>query len=181
MRRAGFTLAEVAVTLVIVGVAMVLVLQGLNTAKLLAAHTHNKKTARELALVTLGEIESGLYWEDMDDQLDGSYSEEGYPKFRWTVVFGDEQFPTTLREHGEQEGWLPNRGAARDEYADERDDDDDEDAEEPYERVKIRVEFPAFYVYDEEFDEFILERWVPWVQVYGEDEEDAAETTGAGS
>ena len=39
--RAGFTLAEVMVTLVIVGIGLTLVLQGLNTAKLTAAQTRN--------------------------------------------------------------------------------------------------------------------------------------------
>ena len=52
--RAGFTLAEVAVTLVIVAIGPTLVLQGLNTSKMSAAQTHNRKVARELALLTLG-------------------------------------------------------------------------------------------------------------------------------
>ena len=37
-RNSGFTLAEVAVTLVIVGVGLLFVLQGLSTSKFTAAH-----------------------------------------------------------------------------------------------------------------------------------------------
>ena len=64
--RAGFTLAEVAVTLVIVAIGLLFVLQGLSTSKFTAAQTHNRKLARELALVTLGEIQAGLYRDDLD-------------------------------------------------------------------------------------------------------------------
>ena len=39
----GFTLAEVAVTIVIVGIGMLLVLEGLNVSKMTAAQTRNMK------------------------------------------------------------------------------------------------------------------------------------------
>ena len=56
--RGGFTLAEVAVTIALVGLALVYMLQGLNTAKITAAYTRNIKLSKELALLTLGRIES---------------------------------------------------------------------------------------------------------------------------
>ena len=86
--RGGFTLAEVAVTLLIVSFALVLILQGLNVAKFSAAQTHNRKVARELALLTLGRVQSGLYWEDLDGEpgeIPGSYAEEGYEDWRFTI------------------------------------------------------------------------------------------------
>jgi prepilin-type N-terminal cleavage/methylation domain-containing protein len=163
--KAGFTMAEVAVTLLIVGIAMVLVLQGLSTAKMQAAHSHNKKAARELALVTLGEIASGLYWEDMNDTLSGTYAEEGYEAFHWEVRFGDESFVDD--DDDLEDKWDSDYG--------DDDEEADEEAEEPFERVKIRVVYPSFHINGEELDELLLEQWIPWTQVYGEDEEEAEE------
>ena len=48
--RAGFTLAEVAVTLLIVGLILVLMLEGLNGAKITAAHTRNLRLAQDLGI-----------------------------------------------------------------------------------------------------------------------------------
>ena len=96
--RAGFTLAEVAVTLVIVAIGLTLVLQGLNTSKMSAAQTHNRKVARELALLTLGEIEAGLYWEDLNsssDILAGTYAEAGYEDEPPDERCGDVPSPAT--------------------------------------------------------------------------------------
>ncbi|HVS19734.1 MAG TPA: prepilin-type N-terminal cleavage/methylation domain-containing protein [Planctomycetota bacterium] len=75
-RRVGFTLAEVAVTIAVVGLALVWMLQALNAAKLTAAQTRNLKLSRELALQTLGQLESGLFEDDLvDDRIDGTYAE----------------------------------------------------------------------------------------------------------
>jgi prepilin-type N-terminal cleavage/methylation domain-containing protein len=161
--RSGFTLAEVAVTLVIVGIALVLVLQGLNTAKLTAAHTHQRKVARELALFTLGQVESGLYWEEVGDRLYGTYAEEGYPEFTWEVALGDDAFTE------EEEGYGPY-DSFRDRPVAEDEEEEDEDATEPFEKVRIRVDFPKL---GELENTLTLERWIPWTQVYGEEEEDA--------
>jgi len=79
------------VTLIVVGITLTLILQGLNTAKITAAHTHNRKVARELALYTLGEMEAGLFWEDLevgDDQFYGTYAEQGYEAFEWEIIVG---------------------------------------------------------------------------------------------
>lgn len=105
-RRAGFTLAEVAVTIVIVGIGLVLVLQGLNTAKITAAQTRNEKLARELALYTLGQVESGLYQEDIESGLSGNYSDLGYAAFGYEVVVGDEAF-TDVDPNAPFDSWKP--------------------------------------------------------------------------
>lgn len=178
-RRTGFTLAEVAVTLVIVGITLLWVLEGLNRAKMTAAHTHNAKIAAELATFTLGEIESGLYWEEIDDRgLDGNYAEEGYEAFWWEVVVGDESFPDMQDEEPLLEHDSLRERRLREERAREkRGEDDDENVEEPYEKVKIRVVFPRF---TEQKAEVILERWIPWTQVYGPSEDDVASASGEG-
>ena len=171
--RSGFTLAEVAVTIVIVGIGLTLILQGMNTAKMSAVNTHNTKLARDLALETLGEIESGLYREDLedsDDVLSGSYAERGYPEFYWEIVLGDETFPDLEGRAESQlhDSWRP------DPYEDEADEDkdedeDDEEAAEPYEKVKIRITFPKLQEYG---NTLILEKWMDWEQIYGPIEEE---------
>lgn len=174
--RRGFTLVEVAVTLMIVAITLLWVLEGMNRAKMTAAHTHNSKIAAELALQTLSEIESGLYWEEIDENgLAGNYAEEGYEAFNFEVVLGDETFTDVTAD---EEGALPHDTflerlkAKRDaeEEADEDGEDDDEEVEEVYEKVKIRVTFPQL---TEEKSEVVLERWIPWLQVYGTSSEDA--------
>ncbi len=158
----GFTLAEVAVTIVIVGIALVLCLQGLNGSKLQAAYTRNFKLARELGLVTLGEVGAGLWAEDVADGLDGSYADEGHPKFSYEVVVGED----TFRDE-DLEGTYGNQ--AHDSWADDDEqDEDDEENDEPYEKVRVRVVFPLIQDYP---DELTLEQWFPWDQVYGSDEE----------
>ena len=159
-RRAGFTLAEVAVTIVIMGIGLLLVLQGLNTAKLTAAHTRNYKLARELALLTIGQIESGLFQDDIENGLQGSYADEGYPDFAYEVIVGDETFRQP-DEDGYFDSWEPTEEDADDE-------DPAEETEEPFEKVKIRITYPKV---QELANELILERWIPWKQVYGEPDE----------
>ena len=172
-RRAGFTLAEVAVTLVIVGITLLWVLEGLNRAKLTAAHTHHSKIAAELGMHTLSEIESGLYWEDIDEYgLTGNYAEEGYEEFAFEVVLGDETFADWDEDTGrtlEHDSWLHERELEEQEQQDSGEDDEDEEQEEPYEKVRIRVLFPRT---TEQKPELVLERWIPWDQVYGPSEED---------
>jgi prepilin-type N-terminal cleavage/methylation domain-containing protein len=179
-RSPGFTLAEVAVTIVIVGIGMLLVLQGLNTAKMTAAHTRNYKLARELSLLTLGQVASGLYQEDIENGLQGSYAEEGYPQFTFEVIVGDQTFLTT-NEDGSFDTWKHEEELqAREDAESEEDEKDPRDREEPFEKVKIRVTFtPKIRVGDQELgNELVLEEWIPWKQVYGEKEEEE-KTEGA--
>jgi len=182
--RRGFTLVEVAVTLIIVGITLLWVLEGMNRAKMTAAQTHNTKLAAELAQQTLAEIESGLYWEDIDEHgLVGNYAEEGYESFSYEVVLGDESFTDVSDE---DVGTLPHdsfdervrRKKEEEDAADgEDEDEEEEETEEVYERVKIKVTFPKA---TEETPEVILERWIPWIQVYGEEAEaDSAAAEGS--
>ncbi len=175
-RKGGFTLAEVAVTLVIVGITLLWVLEGLSRARMTAAHTHHTKIAAELAMTTLAEVESGLFWEDIDeDGLIGTYAEEGYETFSYEVVLGDETFDDWDEDENqtlEFDSWAHQRELEEE----ETDDEDEEDVEEPYEKVKIRVTFPKT---TQQKPELVLERWIPWDQVYGPSEEDLAEEENA--
>jgi len=164
--RSGFTLAEVAVTIVIVGIGLVMVLQGLNTAKISAANTRNTKLARELALLTLGQVESGLFQDDIENGLNGTYAEEGYPEFSYEVAVGDTSF-VEKDPNGGFDNWAPKESDKKKE---------DETAEEPYEKVKIRITFPKINVFA---NELVLERWMPWNQVYGETAESDSSKSGA--
>ena len=156
--RSGFTLAEVMVALLLVGGFLVYIVAGLNTSKMAAAHTQALKQARELGLYTLSQLEAGLYWEDIDDTITGTYSELGYEYFSFEVAVGEDNFPSEQNDPDSPYNMW------------DRDDDDDEDEDEeelPYEKVRVRVEFPQF---SEFTNELILERWIPWKQIYGEEE-----------
>jgi prepilin-type N-terminal cleavage/methylation domain-containing protein len=179
--RAGFTLAEIAVTIVIVGIGLVLVLQGLNHSKMTAAHTRNLKLARELGLLTLGQVEAGIYRDDIADGLRGDYSQEGWPDFAYEVAVGDQTFDAlpdqSLQEPSRR---FDNWAAAREEEAasatSSDEEEDDEQEVEPYEKVRIRVTFPKL---GEAKNELVLERWVRWEQVHGETEDAATEVDAA--
>lgn len=164
----GFTLVEVAVTVLIVGISLTLALQTLNGATLRAGHTRNMKTARELGLYTLGQIESGLTWDYIDDGLAGSYSELDYPNFYYEVALGDESFIDA--ETDDRQRPFDNRAYQREleRQRDDYDEEAEEAAKQPYEKVRIKVTFPTFREYE---NHLTLERWIPWEQVYGPDEE----------
>ena len=169
--RTAFTLVEVAVTIVIVGIGMLLVLQGLNTAKMAAAQTKNLKLSRELALLTLGQISSGQFQDDIENGLHGSYAEEGYPDFEYQVVVGDDTFDAA-QENGAFDSWAPRTTTRERDKKDEEDKKNQED--QPYEKVKIKVTFPTLRMDKEELKhELVLEQWIPWTQVYGEKDPDA--------
>jgi prepilin-type N-terminal cleavage/methylation domain-containing protein len=159
--KAAFTLVEVAVTILIVGIALTLVLQSLNTSKLRAKQTQHLKIANELGSLTMGRVSAGLYREEVDTYISGSYSEEGYPEFTFEATFGDTPFPSSD---------VDEPGARFDNWYDEDDqydDDEDEEETEPYEKVKIRITFPVLSEYSNQIE---MERWIPWDQVYEEEE-----------
>jgi prepilin-type N-terminal cleavage/methylation domain-containing protein len=162
--RSAFTLAEVAVTIAVVGLAMVYMLQALSTAKMTAAHTRNLKLSKELALLTLGRIESGLYEEELDDEvIEGNYSEEGYPDFSFQAVIGDENLPERLDDGAFFDNW---------QWEDDQEEEDDEELEQPYEKIQIRVISPQI---QELKNELVIERWVAWDQLHPPEEEDDEE------
>ncbi|MBK8179510.1 MAG: type II secretion system protein [Planctomycetes bacterium] len=166
--RGGFTLVEVAVTIVIVGITLVASLQVLQGAKLTAAQTRNEKLARELALYTLGRIEAGLYWEDVSDlRIDGSYAEEGHPEFTFEAVMGDEVF----RERDTFGNVRFDNWRQRDEDRTARENADgteeETEDEQPYEKVQVKVLFPKL---DEFKNEIVLEKWMDWRRVHPEEE-----------
>lgn len=151
--NAGFTLAEVMVALLLVGGILVYTLTGLNLSTLESGHTYSTKLARELALLTLGQVESGLFWEEMDDEIRGNFAEQGYPDFHYEVVFGQENF----EDDESFDSW----------YDEDDDDEEDEESEQPYQEVKVRVTFPKYAQFT---NEVIVERWVPWRQLYPDED-----------
>ena len=160
--HSGFTLAEVAVTIALVGLAMVYLLQALSAAKVTAAQTRNLKLSKELALLTLGRIEAGLYEDELDDErIDGNYAEEGYPDFAFQAVIGDENLPE-LYDDGE--GFFDNW-----QWEDDQADLDDDELEQPYEKIQIRVISPKIR---ELKNEYTLERWVAWEQLHPSEDDD---------
>lgn len=163
-RTGGFTLAEVAVTIALVGLALVYMLQSLNTAKITAAYTRNLKLSKELALLTLGRIESGVYEEEIEnDRLDGTYAEEGYPEFYFEVVIGEQNFMIEPEEGQFFDNWR---------YERESDEDDDDEAEQPYEKVRVKVTSPQIR---ELKNDLLIERWLPWSQLHPPEDSDTTD------
>ena len=160
--RGAFTLIEVAVTILIVGIALTMVLQSLNTSKLRAKQTQHLKLARELGTLTMGRVSAGLFREEVDSYITGSYSEEGYPEFSYEITLGDAPFPDNDLDDPDArfDNWY--------DYEEEEEEGEEED-EEPYEKVKIRITFPLLSEYSNQLE---LERWIPWDQVYEDEEED---------
>jgi hypothetical protein len=150
------------VALAIVSMFVVGLVLSLNRSAVTQAQVRNLKVARELGLYTLGQIEAGLYWEEIDDQIVGTYADLGFPDFSFEAAIGDQGFDSDLDETSDR----------YDPWADDEDDDsdDEEEVEEAYEQVRIKVSFFKLESYKNELE---LERWIPWEQVYGPSEEDA--------
>ncbi|HED65510.1 MAG TPA: type II secretion system protein [Planctomycetes bacterium] len=176
--HAGFTLAEVAVTLVIVGITLMLVMEGLNSSRTTSAQASNRKIAMQLALVTIGRVEAGLFWNELDGlpgTLYGSYSEEGYPEFSWELIIGDEEFPDVEQTY--EDGDLfdsfeyrrQQRLSSSETSTDREPYADTGTTGGPYERAAVRVTFPKFGTAP---NTLILERWIPLEQVFGQGDED---------
>jgi len=186
--RAGFTLAEVAVTLVIVGITLLLVMEGLNSSKMTAAQSNNRKIALELGLLTISRVECGQFWEELDGltgSFTGTYAEEGYEAFQWELIIGDDEFTEYEEQDGRDSPYFDSfahRRYQQQEY------EDDENLEEeaygetgstggPYERVTIRVIYPKL---TNQSNELVLERWIPLDQVFGRSDEQIAADLGSG-
>lgn len=167
--RAGFTLVEIAVTLLIISIGLTMCVESLFVAKYQAAHTRNLKLARELGTMTLGQIESGVYQEEIQSGWSGSYAQEGYPDFYYEVLLGEDAFED---DYGADETGFHDSFAARRERQEEerRDRDEDEDeVEEAFEKVKLRVTFPKTKQFR---NDLVLESWMEWEQVYGSEEDE---------
>ena len=164
---AGFTLAEAAVTIALVAVTLTVLLQSLEGSKMMAGHTRDQKIARELALGTLSQIEAGLWQDDLDFTRSGNYSEEGHPRFFYELAIGDETFSDT--EDPDPNAPHDNWAYREEQRLEQELDSEDEEASEPYEKVRVKV---VFTQYRDLTNELTLERWMPWEQVYGEEEGD---------
>ena len=172
----GFTLAEIAVTLIIVAMTLLLVMDGLNSSKITAANSSNRKIALDLALLMIGRVESGVFWDELDGlqgSVQGTFAEEGYEAFEWELAVGEDE----LSDYDDDEGaYFDNFRYDRYRERELREDDagDDEAYAEtgstggPYEIVKVRVVFPKL---GDQSNEVVLERWVPLEQVFGRDQD----------
>lgn len=177
--RSGFTLAEAVITIALVGLTLSSTLQILHGSKFTAAYTRDSKIARDLALKTLGQIESGFWWDDIEVTRTGTYAEDGYGEFYWELTLGDEIF-SDAQEEDEYDRPFDNWRYREQQRLDDEDYDPDEENEqtEPFEKVRIKVVFPRYGNFG---NELILERWILWEQVYGVEEEEEGQDSGSGA
>jgi type II secretory pathway pseudopilin PulG len=176
----GFTLAEAAVTIAIVAIMLTIVLQSLEGAKISAAHTMYQKTGRELGLELLGEIEAGRWQDEIDSGASGTFANRDAPDYTWDLVLGDEAFPDRPDEYADDQYRPFDNYRAREDWRDDNtsntDTEDEEEEAQPFEKVKLRIRYPKIRQFG---DEIILERWVRWAQIYGEEEEEEAVPTAS--
>ncbi|MEM8712451.1 MAG: prepilin-type N-terminal cleavage/methylation domain-containing protein, partial [Planctomycetota bacterium] len=175
---AGFTLVEAAVTLAIVAIVLVTILKGMEGSKLTAFHTKQKKVAYELGMGLIGEFSVGLWREEIEPGLTGSFAEQDEPDFFWELALGEEVFEET---NDDTERPFDNFAARRDweernRSETEEEEMEDGEIEEPFEKIRVRVTFPQLKDFT---NELILEAWVPWEEVYGPSEEEASEADAA--
>ena len=172
--KKGFTLAEAAITIAIVGLTITYTLQALTSAQTTAAHTHELKLAREMALRTLGEVSTGQFDAQTGEVIIGNYPEDLAPFMTYQIAFGDTSLPTRGTDQEEDSNKIDNWANRRQWEQDNSSDEEEEGMEEDYETVTIRVIFPK---HSKELDDSIeIEAWIPWAQVYGvEEEEEGAE------
>jgi len=159
-RAAGFTLAEIIVTMLIVGILLVVSVQGIQRTMSQAAYTRDSRIARELALLQLGRLEAGLYIDEVEDHMEGDFSDDDQPYFQWELVLGTEEFHDEEVSESERfDSW--------EEY--DEDEDEDADSGEPWVVARVKVRFPQ---HPGRSNELILERWMTRDFVYGPEDED---------
>ena len=158
MKRSGFTLAEVAVTIVIVGILLVVSVQALNNSLAQASHTRNINIARELAMLSLARLEAGLFIDELEDHMEGDYSDDDQPYFNWEIVLDTEEFYDEEQlETDRFDSWEPT------------DEDEDTESGDPWVVARVKVRFP---VQTGRKDNIVLERWLTREFVYGPEDED---------
>ncbi|MFT7676510.1 MAG: hypothetical protein ACI8QC_000481 [Planctomycetota bacterium] len=173
---AGFTLAEAAITIAIVGLTLAYTMQALQSAQITAAHSRNVKVARELGMLTLSEIATGRWWDDIDTERGGTYAEQEYHDFYYELAVGDESFPDDDSHDDYYDGIKHDNWRYREEQANnDIDFDEDEEAAQAFEKIQVQVTFPQLSDLLE--NKITLERWIPWEQVYGVDEDLEAGTS----
>ena len=157
---AGFTLAEMVVTLLIVALLLVISVQGIQRTMSQSAYTRDSRIARELALLQLGRLEAGLYMDEIEDHMEGDFSDDDQPYFAWELVLGTEEFyDEDVEESDRFDSW--------EDY--DEDEDEEADSGEPWVVARVKVTFPQ---HPERTNELILERWLTREFVYGPEDED---------
>ena len=149
-RASGFTLAEAAITIAIVGIGLAFSVQALNGAAQTAAHTQRMKIARELGVEMLGEIAAGLWWDDLETTRYGTFATKDRPNYTWELALGDEQLEAARTDQPDQwegqrfDNWQYRREqeALNSGYSSAEDMDEEEEAVEEYEQLRLRVSFP---------------------------------------
>jgi hypothetical protein len=166
--RGGFTLAEAAITIAVVGIALSYTMKSLNNATFTAAQTRNVRLARELGMMTLGEISAGVWWDDIEMTRTGSYAGQDHADYYFEIALGDEQFSESADDGTERpfDNWAYREEQRRE--AEDYDEDAESEEVQPYEKVRIKIQFPKLLEFEHEIT---LERWIPWAQVYGPDDE----------
>ena len=168
----GFTLAEAAVTIAIVALMLIYVLQGLEGAKMAAfLHQATQDRLRARRRFAPGEIKAGLYREELESGDTGDFSDKDEPTFSWEVALGEDALEETDDVERPYDNLAERRSWEQDQ--EDRSDSDNEDEEEA--EVTLREDQgSASYSppLGDRPNELVIEEWVAWVEIYGEDEDE---------
>ncbi|MAW59671.1 MAG: hypothetical protein CMJ94_02410 [Planctomycetes bacterium] len=159
--RAGFTLMEVMVSVMLVAVAMTTLMQLRQDSIGRASKGRDISVAARLASQLLHRIEAARML-DLFDGMNGDFSEEGFPDFSYVVALGDGSNyaeDTSVDSNSPEWAW---REALR-KREDDRIDEEGDDQRPEKTRVVIRVTYTAF---DDEVEEYRLEAMIDSWAVY---------------
>jgi prepilin-type N-terminal cleavage/methylation domain-containing protein len=82
--RAGFTLVEVLVTLLLIGIALPAIMHGITSAQIAGASAKRYNEATELAKSQLAQILAGSQW-NSNASLSGDFS-PNFPDYQWKAT-----------------------------------------------------------------------------------------------
>lgn len=97
LRRAGFTLVEVMIALAILGLGLVILVKSVGTNISSAASSFHMGIATDLARGKMYDLEEQLLqdgFQDSEQDEDGDFSEEGWPRVTWKAVIEPVELPS---------------------------------------------------------------------------------------
>lgn len=104
-RAGGFTLLEVMAAVAILALTLVVLLSVISNNVRATAHARMLTTATFLARGKIVSLEDGLIekgFQDLDENDDGNFADQGFRDFTWTTAIEKIQLPTDMAQQAQQ-------------------------------------------------------------------------------
>jgi prepilin-type N-terminal cleavage/methylation domain-containing protein len=101
----GFTLLEVMAAVAILALTLVVLLSVITNNMRATAHARMLTTATFLARGKIVSLEDGLIekgFQDLDEEDDGNFADDGFREFSWTTAIEKIQLPTDMAQSAQQ-------------------------------------------------------------------------------